>query len=283
MGLFLSRFALLMSSTTAGGGDGGDGGGDTIGVQFDATKAGSGHTLSDDDRTVINTSGGTDYRWWVPATTRIPGNYPAPVYWEFEANPAGPSQFNGYHGVVSQAQLDDPAYTYDSGQNPVYAGSLGYRGSGDIWGIDGGRQATSPVSYGAGDIVMMAFNPVTGGLWVGLNGTWDKDPETSAPVEVSTAAGGDFWVIGQGRETDEGGTLRSLTSQFSYPVPGGFIALGESLGIADGVAAQVAEMWTELGGGADLSTARLEAWHQFGIVEPDSVASSDLWIEKDTS
>ncbi|PQO23992.1 hypothetical protein C2I36_05175 [Rhodobacteraceae bacterium WD3A24] len=263
MGLFLSRFALLMGSTA--GGDGGDGGGDTIGVQFDAAKAGAGHTLSNDDRTLINTSGGSDYRRWVPTLSRVPGLYPAPVHWEFEANPAGPAEFNGYHAVVSQAALDDPSTTYDSGENPICEGSLAYRGSGDIWGNDGSNIG-SYTAYGAGDIVMMPFDPATGSLWIGLNGTWENDPATLGPVEVSTAAANDFWVVGQGRETDEGGTLRTLTSQFSYTVPSGFIALGEGLGIEDGVASFTAEQWIEIGGGQALSAA-----------------VNELWIEKDTS
>ncbi|PQO23070.1 hypothetical protein C2I36_09835 [Rhodobacteraceae bacterium WD3A24] len=279
MGLLLSRFALLMGGTTAGDGGGGTPG---VGVQFDAAKASAGHTLSNDDRTLINTSGGSDYRNWVPATKRIPGNYPAPVYWEFEANPAGPSQFNGYHGVVSQAQLDDPGFTYDSNNNPVYLGSLGYRGAGSIWGNDANNLGSYP-AYGAGDIVMIGFDPASGGMWVGLNGTWSNDPETAGPNESSTAAGGDFWPVGQGREPDEGGTLRSLTSQFSYPVPNRFIALGEGLGIEDGVAAQVFEAWAEIGGGTDLSVAGIEAWHEVGGgLATASVASHELWIEKDT-
>ena len=225
-GIFLSRFGLLMGSTTAGdGGGSGSGGAD---VTFDAAFAGPGHTLSNDDRTLVNTSGGSDYRWWVPATKKLPGGYPVPFYWEFEANPGGPAQFNGYLGVVSQAQLDNASRTYDSGQNPIYEGSVAYRGNDDVWGNTGTRLG-SYTAYGAGDIVMIAFEPSSGGLWVGLNGAWENDPDTDMPSETSTAAGGDFWPVGQGREPDEGGTLRSLRSQFSYPVPARCIALGESL------------------------------------------------------
>jgi len=166
-GIFLSRFGLLMGSTTArDGGVSGD-----AGVVFDAAFAGPGHTLSNDDRTLVKTSGGSDYRRWVPATKKLPGGYPVPFYWEFEANPGGPAQFNGYQVVVSQAQLDNASYTYDSGQNPIYDGSVVYRGSGDVWG-NTGTKVRSYAAYGAGDIVMMAFDPATGGLWVGLNAAW---------------------------------------------------------------------------------------------------------------
>ena len=298
-GLFLSRGALFMSTAaTAGdGGGGADGTIDTVGVQLDAARAGSGHTLSTNDRSLVNTGGGADYRHWVPALKKMPGAHPTPFYWEVETNPAGPSAFNGYHAVVSQAQLDDPAYTHDSGQNPIYHGSVAYRGSGDVWGNTGTRIG-SYTAYGAGDILMMAFDPSIGGLWIGRNGAWEANPDTGAPNETSTAAGGDFWPVVQGREPGEGGTLRSLRSQFSYPVPERCIALSESLGVADGVAAQIAEGWTELGGGPalgaarldawialgggrDVGVARLDAWHEIGGGAAASVARHDLWIEKD--
>jgi hypothetical protein len=293
MGIFLSRFGLLMGRPAAG--DGGGGSSDA-GVIFEAAFAGPGHSLSNDDRTLVNTGGGSDYRWWMPATKLMPGSHPVPFYWEFEANPAGPAGFNGYHAVVSQAQLDDPADTHDSGQNPIYEGSVAYRGNGDVWGNTGTRIGTY-TAYGAGDVVMMAFDPATGGLWIGLNGAWENDPDTDAPNETSTAVGSDFWPAGQGRDPDEGGTLRSLRSQFSYPVPERCIALGESLGIPGGVAAQIAEGWTERGGdlalgaarldawvalgnGAVLGTACLDAWHEMGGGVRACVALHDLWIER---
>mgnify|MGYP003132696339 FL=1 len=153
-GLYLARAGLLM-----GGASGGGSGGDVpsgVGVRLDAAKAGAGHTLSEDDRTLINTGGGSDYRHWVPALKQLPGTHPAPFYWEIACAPGGPAQFNGYAGVVSQAQLDDPARTFDSGENPVHAGSVCYRGNGDVWGNTGSRLG-SYTAYGAGDIVMLAF------------------------------------------------------------------------------------------------------------------------------
>ncbi len=277
-GIFLSRFGLLMGSTADGDGDGSGSGSSGTDVVFDAAFAGPGHTLSNDDRTLVNTGGGSDYRWWVPATKKLPGDHPVPFYWEFEANPGGPAEFNGYVAVVSQAQLDNAGRTYDSGQNPVYDGSLGYRGSGDVWGNSGTRLG-SYTAYGAGDIVMMAFDPGSGGLWVGLNGVWENDPDTDMPSEISTAAGGDFWPVGQGREPDEGGTLRSLRSQFSYPVPARCIALGESLGVPDGVAASSVNGWVEIGGGDPFSVARLEEWHEAGAGHGASVAVVEAWHE----
>ena len=186
-GIFLSRVGLLMGRTTAQDSGGGSSSGE-VEVAFDATFAGPGHTLSNADRTLVNTSGGSDYRWWVPTTRALPGGYPVAFYWEVETNPGGPAQFNGYLGVVSQAQLDDPAYTHDSGQNPIHHGSVAYRGDGEIRGNTGTRLG-SYTAHGAGDIVMMAVDPATGALWVGPNGVWETSPETGPPNAMSTAVG----------------------------------------------------------------------------------------------
>lgn len=172
-----------------------------------------------------NQAGGVDLRNWVPADRILSGLSPEKYYWEFEANAGGPAQFNGYHGVVSQQQLDDPNQTYDSGVNPIAFGSLSYRGTGDTWG-NGLVSVAGPAPYGAGDVVMIAFEPSSGRFWVGLNGTWRDDPATGAPTRTSDDAGGDFWPVLQAREPGEGGTLRSVTSQFSYLVPSGCVALG---------------------------------------------------------
>jgi len=74
---------------------------------------------------------------------------------------------------------------------------------------------------------MMAFNPSTGELWVGKNGVWEDDPDTDAATHTSYAAGSDFWVQAQGREPDEGGTLRYKASQFTYTMPAACVALGD--------------------------------------------------------
>jgi hypothetical protein len=280
-GLYLARAGLLMGGASGGGsgGDGSDGDGSGgVGVRLDAAKAGAGHTLSEDDRTLINTGGGSDYRHWVPALKRLPGTHPVPFYWEIACAPGGPAQFNGYAGVVSQAQLDDPGKTFDSGENPVHAGSICYRGNGDVWGNTSSRLG-SHTAYGAGDIVMLAFDPASGGLWIGVNGAWQSNPATDPGTETSDAAGGDFRPVLQGREPGEGGTLRSLPGQFSYPVPGNCIALGHSLGIADGVAVQAAAHWIEMGGTAALSVARVDIWHEMGGGTALGLPTGELWHE----
>ena len=103
--------------------------------------------------------------------------------------------------------------------------------------------------------------------------------------------------MGQARAPDEGGTLRARRSQFSYAVPDGFLALAESLGAPDSVAAQAAEGWTECGGGPalgvarldawqemggahDLGAARIEAWHEVGGTAAASVSNQDVWMER---
>ena len=185
-----------------------------------------------------NQTSTSSYRNWVTADRLLDGARPGKFYWEFEANPSGPAQFSGYHGVVSRNQLDDPTRTYDSGNDPFYHGSLVYRGSGDTRGNGAIRKAGTN-SYGAGDVVMIAFEPSTGKFWVGLNGTWEDDPTVDPPTRTSDDAGGDFWPVLQAREPGEGGTLRSVASQFSYAVPTGCTALGGEVIIPPGATVSV--------------------------------------------
>ena len=49
--------------------------------ELDATRTPAGYTLSDGNRTAINTSGGSDYRRWVPAARAI-HPWDGRRYWE---------------------------------------------------------------------------------------------------------------------------------------------------------------------------------------------------------
>lgn len=194
-------------------------------IKFDAGMVYYRYTISNSDLTLINDTAYTDVREWTPTTRKLPGAATAPFYWEFECNSAGPTAFNGYHGVAADAIY----YDWNVGtSNPIYDGSLGYRGNGDVWGNSSSRLiAGATTSYGAGDILMMAFDPSTGELWIGKNGVWRDDPDTDAATVTSTAAGNDFWVFVQGRGPAEGGTLRYKASQFSYTMPSSCVALGD--------------------------------------------------------
>ncbi|MBV0893102.1 hypothetical protein KTN05_14870 [Paracoccus sp. Z118] len=102
-------------------------------------------------------------------------------------------------------------------------------GNGDIWSSDssatGSRKLFSRPTFGKGAVLMFAFDPATRGLWIGKDGVWANHPDTDPPTYASNA--GSVWhPLIQGRDPNEGGTLRSLASQFSCPVPASCIPLG---------------------------------------------------------
>ena len=191
-----------------------------LAVLLDETRVPSGYALSEDGLTVVNTSGGGDYRKWVPAKKAMLPSVTGKVYWEvaFQATQTG--SVNGYNAVQLVSILDSAFEGYDAGDNPGQAnGSIAYRGNGEVW-ADSNRISTSPSTYGDGDVLMFAFEPSTGGMWVGKNGVWNRDPDTQSADYTTPYSDPAGWVpVIQGRDQGDGGTLRSSPDQFSYTVP----------------------------------------------------------------
>lgn len=226
--------------------------------QLDVTRRSPGYTLSDANQTAINTAGGSDYRRWVPTEKAI-----LPTdgwrYWEVLCAQGGASSFDGYLGVVSDAQREE----FNAGNNPITLGSIGYRGNGTLWSSNTGtasQRLTGLAPYGAGDVVMFVFDPASAELWVGLNGIWRDDPVSGAPTWTAAPSAAWFPQI-QGRDLGDGGTLRSLPSQFSYPVPPGAQALGYE---DPDLRIYQAHAFIEFGWDKDLSVAEIEAWLDLG-------------------
>lgn len=226
--------------------------------ELDATRTAAGYTLSDDNQTAINTSGGSDYRRWVP-TAKALRPTDGRRYWEVLCAPGGAAGFDGYLGVVSVEQRED----FDAGDNPITLGSIGYRGNGSLWSSDtatASQRLTGLAPFGAGDVVMFVLDPGTASLWIGLNGVWHDDP-VAGDATWSAAPSEAFYPQIQGRDPGDGGTLRALPAQFSYPVPPGVKALGfeePDLSILE------AHAFFEIGGNRDLGLAELAAWLDLG-------------------
>lgn len=234
--------------------------------ELDVTRRPAGYTLSEGNQSAVNTSGGSDYRRWVP-TAKALRPQDGRRYWEVLCAPGGAASFDGYLGVVSAEQREE----YDAGATPITLGSIGYRGNGSLWSSNTGtasQRLTGLAPFGAGDVVMFVLDPATASLWIGLNGVWRDDPGTGT---ATWSAGGSaaFYPQIHGRNPGDGGTLRSQPSQFSYPVPPGVTALGYmepdltifeagafiEIGWDRGLSTGEAELWLDLGGGAHLSTA----------------------------
>ncbi len=251
--------------------------------QLDATRRPPGYTLSDSNQTAINTSGGSDYRRWVPSALPI-----LPTdgrrYWEVlcapggAGAPGGVGQVEGFMGVVSDAQRD----AYNAGTNPITLGSIGWRGSGALWASNSAtavERRTDLPPFGAGDVLMFVLDSATASLWLGRNGLWHDDPASGAPSWTATPRPA-FHPQIQGRNPGEGGTLRSLPAQFSYPVPPGT----QALGFRDpDLRIHRAHAFVELGWDRALSLGEVEAWCDHGGGPALSAAQASLHIEVDLS
>ena len=112
------------------------------------------------------------------------------------------------------------------------------------------------------------------------------------------SAGGStgFHPFVQGRDAGDGGTLRALPSQFSYPVPPGVKALGFEepdlsiyqthafieIGWDNGLSVAELEAWLDLGGGARLTSGNVSLFLDHGGGTALSAAHASLYIEVET-
>jgi hypothetical protein len=240
---------------------------------LDPTRRPAGYTLSNDNQTAINTSGGTNYQRWVPSAEPIlPSD--GRRYWEVLCAPSGAATFDGYLGMVSAAQREE----FNAGLNPVTLGSIAWRGNGTLWSSNttaAAQQLTGLPTHGANDVLMFVLDPATASLWIGKNGIWHNDPVSGAPAWTAASSPA-FYPQIQGRNPGDGGTLRSQPSQFSYPVPPGARPLGFAeprLTIAE------AGLWLEGFGQIDLGIAEVETWPEFGGGAPLTLSRAELFTE----
>ena len=242
--------------------------------ELDGTRRPAGYTLSEGNQTAVNTSGGSDYRRWVPTAKAITG-WDGKRYWEVLCAPGGAASFDGYLGVVSAEQREE----FNIGNNPITRGSIGYRGNGTLWSSNTTTAAqvlTGLAPYGAGDVVMFVFDPDAASLWIGKNGVWRDDPVSGAPTWTAGGSSA-FHPQVHGRNSGDGGTLRSLVSQFNYAVPTGAQALGFE---EPDMVVLAADAWIESGGGAGLGIAQVSGFIEQGGSAGLGVAQISGFIEQ---
>ncbi|WP_323033196.1 hypothetical protein [Paracoccus sp. (in: a-proteobacteria)] len=226
--------------------------------ELDSTRCPPGYTLSDDNQTAINTSGGANYQRWVPTARAIlPSD--GRRYWEVLCAASGAASFDGYIGVASAAQREE----FNTGDNPITRGSIGWRGNGTLWSSDtatASQRLTGLEGFGAGDVLMFVLDPANAHLWIGRNGIWRDDPASRAPTWTAGGSAA-FYPQIQGRGPGDGGTMRALPAQFSYPVPPGMRALGFD---DPDLSIFAADAFLEFGWDKDLSVGEVEAWLDLG-------------------
>ena len=258
--------------------------------QLDITRRPAGYTLSDGNQTAVNTSGGRDYRRWVPSAKAIlPSD--GRRDWEVLCAASGATSFDGYMGVVSAAQREE----FNVGNNPITLGSIAYRGNGTLWSSNtatAAQQLTGLPTFGAGDVLMFVLDPSTARLWIGRNGVWRDDPVSGAATWTA-AQSTTFYPQVQGRNPGDGGTLRSQPSQLSYPVPPGVLPLGYEdpdlrvfeahafieLAWDKHLSVGEFEAWFDLGGGTRLTSGGVSIFLDHGGGTPLTAAQSALYIE----
>jgi len=271
MGLLLARAGVLAQGSAAPPPDTG------VAWQLDSTRKPAGYTLSDGNQTAVNTSGGSDYRRWVPSAKGITG-WDGKRYWEVLCAPGGAAQFDGYLGVASAEQREE----FNSGNSPITLGSIGWRGNGTLWSSNNATAAqvlTGLAPYGAGDVLMFVLDPAAASLWIGKNGVWRDDPVSGAPTWTAGGSAA-FYPQVQGRNPGDGGTLRSLASQFNYAVPTGAQALGV---VEPDMTVLAADAWIESGGGAGLGVAQVSGFIEQGGSARLTCAAVSLYIEVETT
>jgi hypothetical protein len=242
-------------------------------VVLDTARRPSGYTLSNANQTAINTLGGNNYTRWVPASRPILST-DVRRYWEVLCAPSGAASFDGFTGLVSAAQRD----AFNSGNLPILLGSIGWRGNGSLWSsattLQSQRVTTLP-PYGRGDVLMFVFDPAFSRIWIGKNGIWHADPLTAAPVFTGTFSPA-FYPYIHGRNAGDGGTLRSLPSQFAYPVPQGCRALGY---VEPALTVLEASAFWEIGWDSPLTAAEIAVWLEQGGTSALSSAEASLHVE----
>ena len=206
MGMMLHRIGLLEQ---ASGGSGGGGGGD---VTFDPTYLPSGHTLSNGNKTVENTSAGDNDPSFIPATHSLAG---AKRYWEVVVDAFGPPGQSGYIGMVRADLRSD----YDTKLMVVSSNGFGYNQMGTAW-YGETQISTDPADYHAGDVLMFAYDPDANTVWVGKNGTWVDDP--AAGTGGYTIGDFEYYPAGSCRDGGDVCTIRGAEAEYSYSIPTGF-------------------------------------------------------------
>ena len=258
--------------------------------ELDVTRRPAGYTLSDANRTAINTSGGANYLGWVP-TARAILPWDGRRYWEVLCASGGAATFDGFMGVVSAAQREE----FTAGLSPITLGSIGWRGNGTLWSSNTAlaiQQLAGLPPHGAGDVLMFVLDPAHARLWIGKNGVWRDDPVSGAPTWTSSPGAG-FHPQIQGRSPGDGGTLRSLPAQFSFPVPSGTVPLALEepdlrifeaqafleFGAGPGLGIGTVEAWLELGGGPRPTADTVSTFLDLGGQEHPTAAQAALYIE----
>lgn len=214
---------LILAGVVAASEGGGPGPG-SGGWAFESASASGDQTLTNDDRTVTTT--GSSAYYWLETDSKQLASASDLFYWEIDftfADLGAELTVN----IIPQGVIDGgdsrSLWTDDDG-------GFVWRGDGFLMANNSTVVSSSVDALGNGDIAMIAFNPLTLSIWLGVNGTWRDDPDTDDPTWTLT----DWETVEEFRigvgvpGTGDAATLISLDDDFNYTKPTGAVALGDS-------------------------------------------------------
>lgn len=170
------------------------------------TRIASGWAVSNLGSTASNVSGGDNDPGFVVSAKPLGAT---PRYFEVRIDARGAGVNTGYVGIVEEGQQ---AF-YATYQMADRTRCFGYRENGEIrtsTGILG-----TATAYGAGDVVMVAFNPNFNTVQFGKNGSWH-------PTTFPIAAGFAYYAAFGLRDQGDVSTLIGNAADFTYSPPPGY-------------------------------------------------------------
>ncbi len=182
-------------------------------VGFDAVSAGSAGNLSNNNKTFADASGSA-----CSAARMI---YPAngKQYTEIRIDAVSGEAVVGFVDVLANLGPTPTGIDYPGfGTNTYGLGSGGtaYLAAATTSGF---------TTFGATDVMMLAYDSVNQKGWIGKNGTWiaSGNPATGANPMVSTLTGAQYFAVGTRlNATTATFTIRPTAAEWSYTAPSGF-------------------------------------------------------------
>jgi SPRY domain len=176
---------------------------------IDMARVATGWTVSNLASAGTNVSGGDNDAGFVVSNKPLGSS---PRYFEVRIDARGPGANTGYVGIVEEGQR----VYYQSTQMADRTRCYGYRENGEIRTSTGILDTAS--AYGAGDIVMVAYDPTAKTVQFGRNGAWH-------PATFTFAAGYTHYAAFGLRDQSDAATLIGNEADFTYSKPSGFFDL----------------------------------------------------------
>ena len=190
-----------------------------IAVEWDASRLPTGVTLTAGNFRANNTGANNLITFVVGAKPILQGY--GRVYWEYAIiNLAATANALRVGAVVDDHM---PRFNVGSILRPE---SFSYSSNGAI--IRDNVTLATVSTFTTGNVLQFVYDTFTGAVYIGRNGTWFNDPASNVPT-LYTHFGSNYYPAANVSDNGDIVELRSIASQFSYPVPSNCRAYGADL------------------------------------------------------